>query len=88
VYTLSVVVPVYNEDAVLSEFHRRLAGVLDTLPGAAEIIDVNDGSRDATMEHLRAMHRDDGRVAVIDLSRNFGKEVAMSAGIDHAAGDA
>jgi glycosyltransferase involved in cell wall biosynthesis len=87
-YTLSVVVPVYNEHEVLPEFHRRLAAVLDGLPAAAEIIYVNDGSRDATMALLTGLHRTDDRVAVIDLSRNFGKEIAMSAGLDSASADA
>jgi len=85
---LSVVVPVYDEEAVLPEFHRRLAAVLDGIPGAAEIVYVNDGSRDGSMALLAAFHDADARVAVIDLSRNFGKEVAMTAGLDHAAGDA
>jgi len=87
-YTLSVVVPVHNEQEVLPEFHRRLAAVLDGLPAAAEIIYVNDGSRDETMALLIALHRADPRVGVIDLSRNFGKEVAMSAGLDRAGADA
>ena len=87
-YSLSVVVPVFNEEAVLPQFHRRLAAVLDGLGGSAEIIYVNDGSRDASMQLLAGLHRDDARVAVIDLSRNFGKEVAMSAGLDHASADA
>ena len=86
--SLSVVVPVYNEEAVLPEFHRRLAAVLDRIPGAAEVLYVNDGSRDGSMARLAALHRADARVAVIDLSRNFGKEIAMTAGLDHAAGDA
>jgi glycosyltransferase involved in cell wall biosynthesis len=86
--SLSVVVPVYNEEGVLPDFHRRLAAVLDDLPAEAEIIYVNDGSRDATMALLAELHRTDARVAVIDLSRNFGKEVAMSAGLDDASGDA
>ena len=86
--TISVVVPVFNEDAVLPEFHRRLGSVLDGVGAPAEIVYVNDGSRDATMTLLTALHGADPRVAVIDLSRNFGKEVAMSAGLDHASGDA
>jgi glycosyltransferase involved in cell wall biosynthesis len=87
---LSVVVPVYNEEAVLPEFHRRLAATLDTLAAsfAAEIVYVNDGSVDASLEQMLELHRTDARVAVIDLSRNFGKEIAMSAGLDHACGDA
>jgi glycosyltransferase involved in cell wall biosynthesis len=86
--SLSVVVPVYNEEAVLGEFHRRLAAVLDALAGDAEIVYVNDGSSDATRSQLIALREADARVAVIDLSRNFGKEIAMSAGLDHANGDA
>jgi glycosyltransferase involved in cell wall biosynthesis len=86
--TLSVVVPVFNEQEVLPEFHRRLAAVLDALPVQTEIVYVNDGSRDGTMALLSGLHRTDPRVAVVDLSRNFGKEVAMSAGLDHAGGDA
>ena len=87
-YSLSVVVPVYNEEAVLADFHRRLAAVLDKVPAHADIVYVNDGSRDGTMALLEELHRSDPRVAVIDLSRNFGKEVAMSAGLDEAGGDA
>jgi glycosyltransferase involved in cell wall biosynthesis len=86
--SLSVVVPLYNEEAVLSDFHRRLAAVLDSIDADAEIIYVNDGSRDGTMALLTEMHDRDARVAVIELSRNFGKEVAMSAGLDAARGDA
>jgi glycosyltransferase involved in cell wall biosynthesis len=86
--SLSVVVPAYNEVAVLPEFHRRLAAVLDTLQIRAEIIYVNDGSSDTTRSLLLALRENDARVAVIDLSRNFGKEIAMSAGLDHAHGDA
>jgi polyisoprenyl-phosphate glycosyltransferase len=86
--SLSVVVPVYNEEDVLPEFHRRLGGVLDNVRADAEIIYVNDGSSDATWPHLVALREADARVALIDLSRNFGKEIAMSAGLDHARGDA
>ena len=88
--SLSVVVPVHNEEAVLPEFHRRLAAALDGLAAdfATEIVYVNDGSGDASMRQLVELHESDVRVAVIDLSRNFGKEIAMSAGIDHARGDA
>jgi glycosyltransferase involved in cell wall biosynthesis len=88
--SLSVVVPVYNEEAVLPEFHRRLAAVLDGLAAdlAAEIVYVNDGSSDASLRWLVEMHESDVRVAIVDLSRNFGKEIATSAGLDHARGDA
>jgi len=88
--SLSVVVPAYNEEAVLPEFHRRLAAVLDSLAAdvAAEIVYVNDGSSDATMRCLVELHETDARVAIVDLSRNFGKEIATSAGLEHARGDA
>ena len=86
--SLSVVVPAYNEEPVLPDFHRRLAAVLDALPVHAEIVYVNDGSNDGTKSLLAALRETDARVAVIDLSRNFGKEIAMSAGLDHANGDA
>jgi polyisoprenyl-phosphate glycosyltransferase len=86
--SLSVVVPVYNESEVLPELHRRLAAVLDGLDCDAEIVFVNDGSTDRSLEVLTALHDADPRVAVLDLSRNFGKEIAMSAGLDHAGGDA
>jgi glycosyltransferase involved in cell wall biosynthesis len=86
--SLSVVVPVHDEEAVLPELHRRLAAVLDGLGLPAEIVYVNDGSRDGSLALLTSLHAADARVAVVDLSRNFGKEVAMSAGLDHASGDA
>jgi glycosyltransferase involved in cell wall biosynthesis len=85
---LTVIVPAYNEEEVIGEFHARLTSVLDTLPLDAEILYVNDGSRDRTMALLSDIHESDERVAVIDLSRNFGKEIAMSAGLEHAQGDA
>jgi glycosyltransferase involved in cell wall biosynthesis len=85
---LSIVVPLYNEEAVLQAFHARLAAVLDRLQLESEIVYVNDGSTDASLAQLRALRRDDARVAVVDLSRNFGKEAALTAGLDHATGDA
>lgn len=85
---LSVIVPVYNEQSVLPEFHRRLSAVLDRLAIDAEVVFVNDGSADASMALLGRLNETDPRVVVIDLSRNFGKEAAMSAGLDFAEGDA
>jgi len=86
--SISVVVPVYDEAIVLPEFHSRLAAALDSLDASAEIVYVDDGSRDASAALLAELRAGDPRVAVIGLSRNFGKEVAMTAGIDHAQGDA
>ena len=84
--TLSVVVPAYNEEDVLPEFHKRLTDILATLPFPCEILYVNDGSSDTTLDVMKSFR--DPRVAVIDLSRNFGKEIALTAGLDHARGEA
>ena len=86
--SVSVVVPVFNEEAVLPEFHRRLAAVLDSIGAPSEIVYVDDGSSDGSSALLAELHAADARVAVVELSRNFGKEAAMSAGLDHAGGDA
>jgi glycosyltransferase involved in cell wall biosynthesis len=86
--TLSLVVPAYNEEDVLPEFHRRASAVLDALSMSVEIIYVNDGSSDQTLEVLRTLRDQDSRVGIIDLSRNFGKEIALTAGLDRACGDA
>jgi polyisoprenyl-phosphate glycosyltransferase len=85
---LSVVVPAFNEQEVLPEFHHRTCAVLDGLAMDYEIIYVNDGSSDDTLAVLTMLRATDGHVRVVDLSRNFGKEIALTAGLDHAAGDA
>jgi polyisoprenyl-phosphate glycosyltransferase len=85
---LSVVVPAYNEEEVLPVFHERLTGVLDSLDIDGEIVYVNDGSSDKTIEVLQSIQARDQRVAIVDLSRNFGKEIALTAGLDNAKGDA
>jgi len=81
---LSVVVPAYNEQEVLPEFHRRLATALETIGLAWEVVYVNDGSRDTTLEVMLGLQAADPRAAVVNLSRNFGKEIALTAGLDHA----
>jgi polyisoprenyl-phosphate glycosyltransferase len=85
---LSVVVPVYDEAAVLDEFHRRLLAALEPLDCDTEILYVDDGSEDSSVELILAMRDKDASVGLIELSRNFGKEVALSAGLDSARGDA
>lgn len=86
---LSVVVPAFNEEAVLAETHRRLTA---TLGGRAEleyeIIYVDDGSRDRSALVMRELHARDPRVRVVSFARNFGHQVAVTAGLDRAAGDA
>ncbi|HEX9171786.1 MAG TPA: glycosyltransferase family 2 protein [Telluria sp.] len=85
---LSVIVPAYNEEKVLPEFHRRLSDVLSALDMRTEIIYVNDGSSDGTLQLIRHLRDASANVTLVDLSRNFGKEAAMTAGFDLAAGDA
>ena len=84
----SVVVPCFNEAAGLAEFHARLRAVMDGLGGAWEVVYVNDGSADATLGLMESLRAGDRRVALVNLSRNFGKEIALTAGLDHAAGEA
>jgi glycosyltransferase involved in cell wall biosynthesis len=85
---ISVVVPCYNEEAMVEAFWRRTAPVLEALDPGYEIVFVNDGSRDRTAARIFALHLSDPRVKLVDLSRNFGKEIAMSAGLDYALGQA
>lgn len=86
---VTVVVPCYNEEAVIHETHRRLTRVLHELPDLDyEILYVNDGSRDRTGEILRGFAEADRHVRVLELSRNFGHQIAVTAGIEHATGDA
>ena len=85
---VSVVVPVFNEAAVLPLLLPRLRASLDGLPGGGEICFVNDGSDDGSAAWLESESRADPRIRVIDLSRNFGHSIAITAGLDHARGDA
>ena len=86
--TLSVVIPAFNEEEVLEESYRRIVSVLDGEKIEYELIFVNDGSRDKTLEILNKMSEKDTHVKVIDFSRNFGHQVAISAGMDNSSGDA
>ncbi|MFL5254076.1 MAG: glycosyltransferase family 2 protein [Rhodopila sp.] len=86
--TLSVVVPVYNETKVIGELHRRLQRVMDAVGESWEVIYVNDGSSDTTLHEIEALQASDSHVSVVNLSRNFGKEIATTAGLDHAVGTA
>ena len=85
--TFSVVVPAFNESDGLVGFHRRLVTAMEPL-GAWEAIYVDDGSNDTTREIVELLRRDDPRIALVALSRNFGKEIATTAGLDHAHGEA
>jgi glycosyltransferase involved in cell wall biosynthesis len=85
---VSIVVPAYNEADVILEFNRRLSAVRRELSIPSEVIFVNDGSTDNTYGLLRALKTADPTIGIVDLSRNFGKEIALTAGLDHARGDA
>jgi dolichol-phosphate mannosyltransferase len=86
--TYSLVVPAYNEEAVVAELVARLAQLMDALDGEAEAILVDDGSRDRTYELMAAATSGDSRFRLVRLSRNFGHQIALTAGVDLAAGDA
>ena len=85
---LSFVVPCYNEAANIRALYDRIRAVMAARPETWECVCVNDGSRDDTLPVLMALATEDPRVRVIDLSRNFGKEAALTAGLDHARGAA
>lgn len=85
---ISVVIPAYNEEKNLGVLHERLTRVLESCVDDHELILVNDGSADGTLEGLRKLHRADGRVKYASFSRNFGHETAVAAGMDRATGDA
>lgn len=85
---ISVIVPAYNEEIVIKSFYQKISSVLDSQPLEAEIIFVNDGSTDSTLEILLQLKELDFRIIIVDLSRNFGKEIAMTAGLDCCKGDA
>lgn len=84
---ISVVIPIFNEEENLPELRRRVTAALDSSGEAWELILVNDGSRDTSAELIRQFHAEDGRVKLINLSRNFGHQAALTAGLHHAAGD-
>lgn len=83
---ISCIVPVYNEEANVSSFFEQLQKILASLTDRFEIIVIDDGSKDATVEKILAFPKE-YRIKLIGLSRNFGKEVALTAGLDHCSGD-
>lgn len=86
--TLSLIVPMHNEAQNVASCHDRIRAVLDPLGETWELLCINDGSRDDTLAQLLSLRERDPRVTVIDLSRNFGKEAALTAGLDQALGAA
>ena len=83
---ISVVVPIYNEKENLPELRRRMTAALDTTGDSWELILVNDGSRDESPEMIRQYHSEDPRIKLINFSRNFGHQPAVTAGVHLASG--
>ncbi|MBI1807782.1 MAG: glycosyltransferase family 2 protein [Ignavibacteria bacterium] len=86
--TYSIIIPIYNEEDILPELHRRLTSVLDSLGESSEVILIDDGSADHSYDAMNEIHRKDQRFKVLRLSRNFGHQVAITAGLDYATGEA
>jgi polyisoprenyl-phosphate glycosyltransferase len=84
----SLIIPVYNEEETLPEMYRRVCAVMDQMDGAVELILVNDGSRDRTLTLLRDLHEQDARVCYLSLARNFGHQIAVTAGLNYVRGEA
>lgn len=86
---ITIMIPAYNEEEVIESLYKRLVYVINNLSNYwFEILFVNDGSKDKTLSMIKQLRIQDDRVSYIDLSRNYGKEIAMIAGLDHAKGDA
>lgn len=85
---LSVVIPVHNESANIAPLCERLLPVLNGITSIWEVVFVDDGSRDDTLDLIKAQSLKDPRIGAVSFSRNFGKEIAIAAGLDHAQGDA
>src|SRR5688572_23356974 len=84
---ISVVVPIFNEEENLPELRRRTCDALESTGQPWELILVNDGSRDGSVAMMRDFHRDNPRIKLINLSRNFGHQAALTAGIHYARGE-
>jgi glycosyltransferase involved in cell wall biosynthesis len=86
--TLSIVIPAYNEADNLPELYRRLRDVLADLDETHEIVFVNDGSTDRSLEVMKQLRAQDGNVKIISFARNMGHQIALTGGLDHASGQA
>ncbi|PYX30198.1 MAG: hypothetical protein DMG77_10675 [Acidobacteria bacterium] len=85
---VSLAIPLYNEEEVVPELIRRTTSVLDSIPGGPhELVFVDDGSSDRTLEVLEGAAASDDRIVVVALSRNFGHQLALAAGLDQVSGD-
>jgi dolichol-phosphate mannosyltransferase len=86
--TYSIIAPVFNEEETLPHFYQRVVAVMEQVAESFEVVFVNDGSRDGSLRILKDLHERDPRLRIIDFSRNFGHQIAISAGLDYAQGDA
>ncbi len=84
----SLIIPIYNEEETIAEMYRRVSSVMDGLDGTSELILINDGSKDRSLVMLRELHNNDERVCYLSLARNFGHQVAVTAGLNFARGEA
>ncbi|GCE19090.1 glycosyltransferase family 2 protein [Dictyobacter kobayashii] len=84
----SIVAPVFNEEETLPQFYIRIIQVMETLNEPFELVLINDGSKDKSYRVMQELHQNDPRVRIIDFSRNFGHQIAISAGLDYAQGKA
>jgi len=82
----SLVIPIYNEEENLAELYRRISAVMDRLDGPVELILINDGSRDRSLELLRKLHEQDSRISYLSFARNFGHQIAVTAGLNFSTG--
>lgn len=86
---ISIVIPVYNEEEVLPQLYERLNNLTENVKNyELEILFINDGSKDRSLDIIKNLRKVDSRICYVDFSRNFGKEIAMIAGLDYATGDA
>ncbi|PSB20889.1 glycosyltransferase [Phormidesmis priestleyi ULC007] len=84
--TYSLIVPIYNEEATIHELYRRVSSVMNRLDATAELVLINDGSRDRSLPLIRELHQQDSRVCYLSLARNFGHQIAVTAGLNFARG--
>jgi glycosyltransferase involved in cell wall biosynthesis len=82
----SLVIPIYNEEENLAELYRRISAVMDRMDGPVELILINDGSRDRSLELLRKLHEQDSRISYLSFARNFGHQIAVTAGLNFSTG--
>jgi dolichol-phosphate mannosyltransferase len=82
----ALVIPIYNEEENLAELYRRISAVMERMDGSVELILINDGSRDRSLELLRKLHEQYSRISYLSFARNFGHQIAVTAGLNFSTG--